>query len=240
MVSKKISRLCWAGIATLGQLIFLPLAGHGAVRPSDRPPDLRGNIVTLLSTSNVNDSITLLIWGKSKPVKTIVNTKTMLECICYHCNIVMSFSISASSARCQMCPCDAANSECTTGDVMKKKGGIEALTTLPKGTQMRAVWEDAAKPESGLLRLIIDRRKILIPVDVDSTAMRVQISDAIKPMGGSHLEIGNDGKVIHITWEEDWSTARSVKLEKILAKWNIHFAFQNDTLAQNDHKTGRQ
>lgn len=225
MFSKNINQLFWNVFLTLAQISSLPILNVSASEKVNLHLGLQGNTVTILSSSNTNSKLTLLILGKNQPVKLIVNGKTLLECICYHCNMVMDFTSDSLSSSCQMCPCDASNAECITGLNMKKKSSIESLSTLPKGTQMRAVWDGDGNPDAGLSRLIIDRRGTLLPVDIDCNALRNQITEAIKPMGGELIEIGNEGKVLQIKWNEDWTPSRSTKLEKILAKLNIHFAF---------------
>jgi hypothetical protein len=160
--------------------------------------------------------ITLLLSGQTKPVAVALSPDTTIGGICEDCLLLQKFKASEAAKKCAMCGCGAPNAVCIAWAKLKSASWQEMFTALPKGTVLRATFNTADKPESGLQSLIVDRRTVFLTVDGLSGQTPEQLLPLVKPFTGTKVELLADGKQLVIHLKDDWTLDRETKFEKAL------------------------
>ncbi|HLK55264.1 MAG TPA: hypothetical protein VKU00_01790 [Chthonomonadaceae bacterium] len=171
------------------------------------------------------DTLKLFTFEQVDPVKTTLTAKTLIEGICVHCQIALKFSALDLGKRCATCPCDLSNSECLLGKGGKLQTWGAFLKALPPGTNLRVEYDNPNTPDAGLKRLVVDRRKALLPVTGLAEMNTEALQKLGKTVGATRVECSSDSKRLLLTLKEDWSTAKEQRLEQALAKAGVKVVF---------------
>ena len=119
-----------------------------------------------------------------------------------------------------VCGCSVSNAACIVGKAVKEGTWRAMLKALPRGVGIRPTFNTADKPESGLKKLIVDLREVLLPVAGLDGQSPDQLLSLVKPLGGTRAELINGGKRLSCHLKSDWTADKEGKLEKALAKVN--------------------
>jgi hypothetical protein len=214
--------------ACIGSLIFigagvLPTAAAGSGETvGNKRPEISASIWAVPEEGAM---VTLLVFGRPKPVFTPLTAQTQIDGVCVHCQIPLTFKAGDAVQRCRECPCGYSNMACLTG--MTSRGGDwkAMFRALPRGARLRAEYADTDKPESGLKRLSVDRHAALLPVEGLAGLSSDQLLALTRPLGAIRVELSEDGRQLHLTLKGDWTTDREKRLERALASKDAKIAY---------------
>ncbi len=184
--------------------------------PAAAPP-----ITTVLWTAQKDGpKLQLIIPGQKDPVTTLVSDSTIFGGICLDCNLPMEFKTSQSGKSCAVCGCAATNAACLVGKSVKTNSWQAMLTMLPAGTGLLPTFNEVGKPESGLKKLMVSLRSILLPVSGIENQTPEQLAAIVKPVGGANAKLLDGGKLLTFTLKTDWTLERAAKLNKAIETAN--------------------
>ncbi|HLJ54237.1 MAG TPA: hypothetical protein VKT77_04305 [Chthonomonadaceae bacterium] len=164
--------------------------------------------------------VTLILAGSADPVTTSVSDSTLFAGICLDCSLPLEFKPADVPKKCLVCGCAVSNAACIVGKPVKEGTWQAMIKALPHGVGLRPTFNTADKPESGIKKLTVDLRSVLLPVSGLDGQTPDQLLAIVKPFGGSQAELVDGGKRLSIHLKSDWTADRESKLEKALAKIN--------------------
>ena len=221
---RRMDRLKKACVTIL--LLALGCVAGGATATGDQnkqaPPS--GVVATLWGAPGDGDKVTLLVLH-GDPLTVTVQPDTLIAGMCVHCNIFMEVKAAQCAKSCTTCPCRGRNAECFVNKAAGKNGWADLFKTLPKGTALRVETMQPDKPESGLKRLTIDYKTALLPLKSASAPALEEVMKAAKAVGGTSVEMGDEGKRLLIHLKTDWTQDKETRFAKALAQIGVEVAF---------------
>jgi hypothetical protein len=190
---------------------------HGTAKTDDK-------LSTFWTLPKEDGKVTLVIAGQPEPVTVAVSDATLFGGICLDCNLPLEFKSGQAGKKCMVCGCAVSNAACIVGKPMKTSTWQNMLKMLPHGVGLVATFNDPGKPESGLKKLVVDLRTVLLPVIGLESQTPEQLLILVKPLGGTQAELIDGGKRLSVRLKSDWTVEREAKLEKALAKLNAKVA----------------
>ncbi len=179
-----------------------------------------GALGTFWTAPKDGGKLTLVLAGQAEPVTVDVSDKTIFSGICLDCNLPLEFKPDQAAKRCMVCGCAVSNAACIVGKPVKDGTWQAMLKGLPRGTTLRPTFNTSGKSDSGVSRLAVDLRSVLLPVVGLDSATPVQLLGLVKPFGGSQAELIDGGKRLSVHLKSDWTVDREAKLEKAMANLN--------------------
>jgi hypothetical protein len=217
----------WTGTVWTS-VIFLALncctADFNAKAIADKTAARAGVESTIWALEKEASKVTLITLH-GDPVQVAVRPETLIAGICVHCNLVMEIPVGQLAKNCPRCACNSNGAECFVNKVSGKKSWADLLNSFPKGTTLLAEYVEPGKPESGMKRLTIDPKTALLPIRSASPPSLDAVIAAAKGVGGTSVELGEDGKRLLIHLKSDWSQDREIRLAKLLAPSGVEVAF---------------
>lgn len=184
------------------------------------------------------NKVTVLPFGQSKPVATPMSNDAVVGGICRHCDLRLEFRAADAPKKCPMCTCGATNASCLIVKSTEHSLWQEMLAVLPRGTALNITYAVPEKPESGIKRLDVDRRTVLLPVEGLEQTAAAELLAMTKPLGSVRAESAVEGRQIKLTLKEDWDLNKESRLEKALEKRGARIAYPKAPAAQ-DGKAGQ-
>jgi hypothetical protein len=178
-------------------------------------PD-RGVIATFWTMPKEDGNVTLLVSGESKPTTLAIDSNLPMSGVCHDCNMMLHFKAKDAGKSCDMCSCSLSNAECIVWTKLKTNAWQGLLPGLPRGTGLHLVYQVADKPDSGLKKLDIDRKVVLLPVTGLAGVTVPQILAMVKPFGGTRVEFVAENTQVLIHLSSEWTTENEAKFEKAL------------------------
>jgi hypothetical protein len=217
----------WAGrVCATVLLLVLGCAGLGFSAKADNDKKVvRPGIVSTLWALEKEDAKVTLMTLNGDPVVLAVEPDTLIAGTCVHCNMVMEVKAGQSARNCAKCACNLSNTECFVNKAAGKKGWADMLQALPKGTALRVEYKESDKPASGMKRMTIDYKTALLPIRSASALSAEDLKAAVKAVGGTNLELGDDSKRLLIHLKNDWTQDKETRLAKSLAQMSVDVAF---------------
>lgn len=200
------------------------VSGAGATDDEKKSARPTGVVSTLWGLQDAGEKVTLLVMH-GDPLTLAVQPDTLLAGMCLHCNIVMEVKAGQSAKTCTKCACNTGNAECFVNKVAGKNGWTDLFKALPKGTVLRVETMQADKPDSGLKRLTIDYKTALLPIQSASAPTLDVMLAAAKAVGGTSVELDDEGTRLLIHLKTDWTQDRETRLAKSLAQIGVDVAF---------------
>ncbi len=201
----------------------------GPVRADETaPPKAAAPLGAFWALPKEDGKLTLVLAGQAEPVTVAVSNTTILSGTCLDCNLPLEFKPGESAKKCNVCGCAVSNASCIVGKPMKDGTWQAMIKGLPHGVALRPTYNMPDKPESGLKRLAVDLRSVLLPVTGLETQTPAQLLLLVKPLGGSQAEMIDGGKRLSIHLKSDWTFAREAKLEKALTTMNAKLVVAED------------
>jgi hypothetical protein len=200
-------------LAALALGAVAPLRADDAAKPA-------GKVVSFWTTSKEAGKLELMTPGQKDPVTTTVSDATVFAGICLDCNLPLEFKTGETSKNCAVCGCAVSNAACIVGHAVKTNTWQAMLKALPAGTGLVPVYNEADKPESGLKKLTVTLRALLLPVTGLDSQSPDQLLALVKPLGGTKAELLDGGKLLSVSLKSDWTAERADKLTKALEKIN--------------------
>jgi hypothetical protein len=182
-------------------------------------------IVSTIWAWEKEDAKVTLITLNGDPVPLAVQPDTLIAGTCVHCNMVMEVKAGQSARNCAKCACNLSNTECFVNKAAGKNGWADILKALPQGTALRVEYRESDKPASGLKRMTIDYKTALLPISSASAISAEDLKAAVKAVGGTNLELGDDSKRLLIHLKNDWTQDKETRLAKSLAQLGVDVAF---------------
>jgi hypothetical protein len=179
-----------------------------------------GMLATFWALPKEDGKLTLVVAGQPEPVTVAVSDKTILAGICQDCSLPLEFKPGEAGKKCMVCGCAVSNAACIVGKPVKENTWQGMIKGLPHGVGLRPVFNTPDKPESGLSKLVVDLRSVLLPVTGLDGQTPDQLLALVKPLGGSQAELIDGGKRLLVHLKSDWTVDREGKLEIALAKVN--------------------
>lgn len=179
-----------------------------------------GKVVAFWATPKEAGKLELVVPGQKDPVTTTVGDATIFAGICLDCNLPLEFKPGEAAKNCAVCGCAVSNAACIVGKPVKSNTWQAMLKQLPHGTGLVPVYNEADKPESGLKKLTVTLRSLLLPVSGLDGQTPDQLLALVKPLGGTKAELLDGGKLLAVSMKSDWTAERATKLEKALEKIN--------------------
>jgi hypothetical protein len=131
----------------------------------DTPTNRQGLLTTLWEAPKDDTPLTLLVADQEKPITSTVKTDTIFDGICLHCQLKMQFTADKAPKKCHVCACALTCSECLCGKGDRQNRWETMLRTLPRGVALFLTFAEPDKPETGVTRVLVDKRTVLLPVD---------------------------------------------------------------------------
>jgi hypothetical protein len=196
------------------------VAGFGSPAKADSAARITasGALTTLAAPPQDEGKIALLIAGQEKPVTVTLSQDTTLGGICIDCMLYLTFKPGESTKNCAVCGCVVPNAQCIAWTKLKSATWQEMFKALPKGAALRATYNTADKPDSGVKTLLVDRRTVLLPVEGLNGQTPEQLLPLVKPFGGTKAELLAEGKQLVIHLKTDWTVEQETRFEKALEK----------------------
>ncbi len=163
-------------------------------------------------------TLTLITTKLKGAVKTTVLPATVLGGICGDCGQFLPFVPSKSASICTICSCGSPNATCVSWTTLKTPFWQAMLQSLPLGVGIRAVFNTANDPSSGLKNLYINRHEVLLPVTGLANLTSPQLLKLVQPIGATSATLVDDGTRLKLNVKGDWSAAASKKLIDIIEK----------------------
>jgi hypothetical protein len=207
-----------AGLGCLA--LSLAAAGLGSPARADEASKITasGALTMLAAPPKEEGKITLLLSGQTKPITVTLSQDTIVGGLCLDCMLDLRFKVSEAPKQCAVCGCAVPNAECIAWKKIKPASWQAMFAALPRGTALRAVYNTADKPETGLKSLLADRRTVLLTVDGLNGQTPEQLLALVKPFDGTKAELQADGKQLVIHFKDDWTVEKETKFEKALEK----------------------
>jgi hypothetical protein len=199
----------------------------------DVKPAARAGVVSSIWTVQKDASKVTLITLDGEPIPVRVQPETLIAGMCVHCNLIMEVPAGEIGKNCKRCPCSSKSAECFVNKVSGEKGWPDLFRALPKGTTLLAEYVEPGKPESGLKRLTIDPKTALLPIKSAAIPSLDTLTAAAKGVGGTRVEVGDDGKRLLIHLKSDWTQDRETRLVKLLSPSGVEVAFPSDEKGAN-------
>jgi len=199
-------------------LAAIAMSLYSPVRADDAKPT--APLGSFWALPKEDGKLTLTLAGQADPVTVTVSDTTILAGICLDCSLPLEFKPGETNKKCNVCGCAVTNAACIVGKAVKEGTWQAMIKGLPHGVGLRPTFVTADKPESGLKKLLVDLRSVLLPVSGLDGQTPDQLLALVKPLGGSQAELIDGGKRLSIHLKSDWTTDREGKLEKALAKLN--------------------
>ncbi len=166
-------------------------------------------------------TVSLIIPGQAAPVNTSVSASTIFAGTCQDCMLPMEFKPDQAAKNCAVCGCAANNTTCIAGKPVKDGTWQSMLRLLPHGIGLAAIFVDPAKPESGLKKLTVNLRAVILPISgLGSYLTPDQLLALVKPIGGIRAELLDSGKLLSVTLKADYTSEKAAKLEKAISAAN--------------------
>ncbi len=191
--------------------------------------DANRHLASLWILPKEEGKLTLVLTGQSEPVTVAVSEATVFGGICQDCQMHMEFKANESGKKCSVCGCDVTNAACIVGKPVKTPNWQGMLKGLPRGTGFQVEFNDPQKPDSGVKKLIVNLRTVLLPVTGLDNQTPDQLLALVKPLGGTEAELIDGGKRLSIHLKSDWTAAREDKLEKALTGLNAKILQPEET-----------
>ncbi len=180
-------------------------------------------IATPLTLQKEDAKVTMMtLHGES--ISVSVQPDTLIAGMCVHCNLMMEVKAGQNAKDCKKCACSLSNTECFVNQVTGKNGWADMFTAFPNGTVLLVEYVAAGKPESGLKRLTIDHKAALLQIKSASIPTVEALTSAAKAVGGTSVELGNEGTRLLIHLKNDWSRDKATRLAKSLAQIGVEIA----------------
>jgi hypothetical protein len=217
----------------LTTLLTLLISGATLLARADSATDPKGpRILAAFWTLPKEDGkVSLIVAGQKDPVTVAVSDATVFAGICLDCTLPLEFKPGEAAKNCNVCGCAVSNAACIVGRPIKPATWQGMLKQLPHGVVLSPTYNEADKPESGLKRLQIDLRAVLLPV----TGLEGQTPDQLlalaKPLGATKAELIDGGKLLSLTLKSDWTAERETKLEKALTALNAKISVPEEPKA---------
>jgi len=164
--------------------------------------------------------VTLVLAGETDPVTVAVSDTTIFAGICLDCSLPLEFKPGDVAKKCSVCGCAVSNAACIVGKPVKEGTWQAMIKALPRGVGLRPTFNTSGKPDSGVKKLLVDLRSVLLPVSGLDGQTPEQLLALVKPLGGNQAELIDGNKRLSIHLKSDWTAERETKLEKALAKLN--------------------
>ncbi len=191
----------------------------GRVSAEGTQPSKNDSVLsTYVALPKEDGKVTLEVAGKTGRVTATIAAATVLGGICQDCQAPLEF-IPALTAKVSECGC-ASNAVCIAGKGAKEGTWQAMLKALPRGVGLNATFNVADQPESGLKKLIVDLRTIMLPVEGLTGKSPEQLQDLAKAIGAKQAELIDGGQRLVLRLKTDWSAQRSIQLDKALAALN--------------------
>lgn len=182
-------------------------------------------IVSTMWTLQKEDAKVRLITLNDDPILITIQPETLIAGMCVHCNLVMEIKAGQNAKNCTKCACSLSNTECFLNKVAGKNGWADMLKAMPPGTALLVEYLDAGKPQSGLKRLTIDYKTVLLPIKSASSPSAEDLKAAVRAVGGTSVELGDEGKRLLIHLKNDWTQDKEIRLAKSLAQIGVAIDF---------------
>jgi len=170
-------------------------------------------------------SVSLTVPGQPAPVITKITDSTVFAGTCQDCMLPMEFKPAQAGKSCVVCGCAVNNATCLAGKPVKDGTWQSMMKSLPYGVGLTAVYVDSAKPESGLKKLTVNLRSVILPVSGLDGLTADQLIALAKPIGATKAELLDAGKLLSITLKVDYTADKAAKLEKAITAANGKVAF---------------
>jgi hypothetical protein len=164
--------------------------------------------------------VELVIPGQAAPVATAVTDSTLIAGVCLDCMLPLEFKTTQAGKNCSVCGCSVSNAACIVGKPVKDGTWQSMLKALPHGVGLLPVYVEAGKPESGLKRLTVNLRAVVLPVSGLDGQSADQLLNIVKAIGGTKAELLDSGKILSVTLKTDYTADKAAKLEKAIAAAN--------------------
>ena len=201
--------------------IALAVMGIGVSAPAHAgQAKAAGTVGAFWAIPKEDGKLTMVIAGQTDPVTVNVSSTTVFAGICLDCNLPLEFKPSEAAKRCMVCGCVVSNAACIVGKAVKEGTWQAMIKGLPHGVVLRPTYTETDKPESGIKKLLVDLRAVLIPVSGLESQTPDQVLALVKPFGATSAELIDGGTRLSFKLKSDWTFDREAKLEKALAKLN--------------------
>ena len=164
--------------------------------------------------------VELVLPGAAAPVVTSVSDTTVFAGICLDCMLPLEFKPAQTGKNCAVCGCAVSNAACIVGKPVKEGTWQAMLKALPHGVGIVPTYVEAGKPESGLKKIVINLRAVVLPVSGLDGQSPDQVLALAKPIGATKAELLDGGKLLSITLKADYTFDKATKLEKAIAAAN--------------------
>ncbi len=170
--------------------------------------------------STAPGTISLTVVGQPAPLTTTITDATIFSGICQDCMLPLDFKSGQAGKNCSVCGCAVNNATCIAGKPVKDGTWQSMMKLLPPGVGLTLQYVDPAKPESGLKKLTVNLRSVILPVTGLDSLTPDQLLALAKPIGGTKAELLDSGKVLSVTLKVDYTADKAAKLEKAIAAAN--------------------
>jgi hypothetical protein len=164
--------------------------------------------------------VEIVMPGAAAPVTTTVSDTTIFAGICLDCMLPLEFKPAQTGKNCAVCGCAVSNAQCIVGKPVKEGTWQAMLKALPHGVGLVPTYVEAGKPESGLKKLVVNLRAVILPVSGLDGQSADQLLALAKPIGATKAELVDGGKILSITLKTDYTHDKAAKLEKAIAGAN--------------------
>ncbi len=164
--------------------------------------------------------VELVVPGQAAPVVSAITDTTVISGTCLDCMLPLEFKTTQTGKNCAVCGCSVSNAACIVGKPVKDGTWQSMLKALPKGVALTATFVEAGKPESGIKKLSVNLRSIVLAVSGLDGQSADQLLGLVKGIGGTKAELVDAGKVLVVTLKADYTADKATKLEKALIDAN--------------------
>jgi hypothetical protein len=184
-------------------------------------------LATYWTIPKEDGKVTLVLAGQPEPATVAIADSSLFAGICQDCSLPFEFKPAEAGKGCNVCGCAVSNASCLVGKPIK--GGWQTmLKALPHGTALWITFNDPDKPESGVKKMAVDLKSVLVPVTGLDGQTPDQVLALVKPLGATQAELIDSGKLLSVKLKDNWTADRSSKLEKALAKINAKFTLPEE------------
>lgn len=231
-----------AGLLALAAAMALCLNMPARARDQDGAK-AKTQFASFWALSKEDGKIVLILAGQPKPVTVAMAETSHFAGVCQDCKLPYEFKPGEAGKNCNVCGCSVSNAACMIGKPVKSGKWQDMVKALPPGAGLWLTLNDPEKPDSGVKKLAVNLRTVLLPVTGLETQTPDQLLALVKPLGGTKVELIDDNTRLSIRLKEDWSDERAAKLEKALAKIDAKItkpeAPKADDAKPDDKKAGQ-
>lgn len=209
-----------AGMLALATFACIGSVGTDITARADDASKVTGPVTAFWTLPKEDGKVTIIVPGQKDPVTTSVTNTTVIAGLCLDCNLWLEFKSPEAAKNCAVCGCAVSNAACIVGKPVKGNTWQAMLKQLPHGTGLVPTYNEANKPESGLKKLTVTLRAVMLPVSGLEGQTPDQLLAMVKPLGGTKAELLDNSKLLSITLKSDWNFERATKLEKAIEKAN--------------------